>query len=265
MTGSQPMKIFFILALGRSGTNFLATLLARDPRGRVQHEPYRLDPRLMLLRHAGGFERTLELLLEERFRALLPDPGEAEFYGEVNSYLRYEAEWLRSRFDATVIQLVRDGRDFVRSAWIRGVYTPAEPDGPILPADDDPFAPRWAELSRFQRLCWYWMHSNEQLAAGTDSFVRFEDLLVDYGIFRERVLEPTGVHVSEELWRREVARPRNTSLRFRTRSAVKRLLGRGAPAPAVEPLPHWSDWDAERSAQFWEICEPAMRRFGYGK
>jgi hypothetical protein len=257
------MRTFFILALGRSGTHFLATLLAQDGRGRVHHEPWPLDSRLMVLRRAGGFGKAIEPLLEERFAELMPAEGEAAFYGEVNSYLRYEAEWLRSRFDPVLIHLVRDGRDFVRSSYIRGVYTRNEPDGPILPRDDEPWAAEWGAMTRFDRLCWYWAHTNERLAATVGNPVRFEDLLRDYGIFRRRVLEPTGVEISEGTWRREIDHPRNTSRRYKMKTAAVRLLRGSDHLPRFDPLPPWREWDAARTARFWEICGPTMKRLGY--
>jgi hypothetical protein len=257
------MRFFFVMALGRSGTNFLASLLARDGRGRVLHEPYPLDSSLLVLRYAGGFDGVVDHLLEERFKELLPDPERNAFYGEVNSYLRYEVDWLRARFDPALIHLVRDGRDFVRSAYIRGVYTPLEPSGPIVPKDGEPHAGQWPRMTRFQRLCWYWMHTNEFLASRIYSFVRFEDLLRDYGIFKANILDPTGVQVSREVWRREVERPKNTSRAFRLRSRLVGLLRGRRRIPDLRPLPPWSKWDDERAGQFWEICGPTMRRFGY--
>lgn len=255
------MQYFFILALGRSGTNFLARLLDHDTRGTVRHETYALDSRLMVLRRAGGYAKVLDHLLEERFKDRIP--AEGEFYGEVNSYLRYEADWLRARFDPVLLHLVRDGRDFVRSAYIRGVYTPFEIDGPIVPRDDDPYAGRWAEMDRFQRLCWYWMHTNEQLACGVERFVRLEDLLGDYQVLRREVLDPTGLRIDEDVWRREVDRPKNTSRIYRLRLAAARLRRGRQGLPNFEPIPHWSRWDDEMTRRFEEICGPTMRRFGY--
>jgi hypothetical protein len=259
------MRLFFILALGRSGTNFLSRLLAHDARATVHHEPYALDSRLMMLRHAGGFEQALDDLLEQRFRTLLPADGETQVYGEVNSYLRYEADWLRRRFDPTLIHLVRDGRAFVRSAHPRGVYTKHELDGPILPRDDDPWAERWPEMSRFQRLCWYWADTNEHLGSTIESHVRLEDLLQDYSIFKRDVVQPTGLEVPQSAWRAEIDHPRNTSRSYRLRLAVRRLVRGGERLPGFEPLAHWSAWSETQTRQFWEICGPTMRRFGYGE
>lgn len=257
------MRYFFILALGRSGTNFLATLLSQDTRGRVHHEPYRLDARFLNLRHAGVFGTTLDHLLEQRFSELLPQGEDLAFYGEVNSFLRYEVDWLRRRFDPVLIHLVRDGRDFVRSAYIRKVYTSFELDGPILPRDDDPYAARWAGMSRFQRLCWYWMHTNEFLASRCESFARFEDMLRDYDLFDSRVLQLTGVKIPRELWEREIGRPKNTSRDFRMKKMVREWVLGKRQGPSIEPLPSWKEWDAETTDQFWQICGDTMNRFGY--
>lgn len=257
------MRMFFILGLGRSGTAFLSSLLSRDRRGVVHHEPNPQDAGLLVLRHAGVFNHTVDQLLGERFRVLLSRADGAEFYGEVNSLLRYEADWLRARFDPTLIHLVRDGRDFVRSAYIRDVFTEYEADGPILPHDGDPFAARWSKMSRFERLCWYWMHTNDVLASQVERRARFEDLLADYRSFEREILQPIGVRVSEDLWSREVRRPRNTSRHFVLKRVARRLVGRRRQRPAATPLPHWSEWDEAQTQRFWEICGPTMQQMGY--
>lgn len=259
------MRVFFVLALGRSGTQFLSALLSSDPSGVVHHEPYGSDHRLIALRHAASFDRVLDGLLEQRFAELLPRDGGARFYGEVNSYLRYEVDWLRRRFDPALVHLVRDGRDFVRSAYIRDLYTPWQEDGPILPRDDDPYAVAWAGMTRFQRICWCWKHTNEFLGDRIPDFARFEGLLADYDYFARRILRPTGVEVSRETWSREVGRPRNTSRQFRLKRLARRWLVGRPQDRRVRGIPHWKQWDETMTRQFDEICGETMRRFGYGE
>lgn len=257
------MKHFFILALGRSGTSFLAELLAADRRGVVHHEPYEDDLKLHGNRYAGRFDTVVDRWLERRFERLLPAAGQAAFYGEVNSYLRYHVDWLRDRFEPTFVHLVRDGRDFVRSAWIRKVYTPLEYGGPIVPGDDDPYASAWGGMDRFERLCWYWAHTNDWLARRIERRLRFEQLLADYDALDAAVLRPTGVRIDRATWAREVARPRNTSRAYRFRQRLKNRLLRRDLQTRRDPLPHWSDWNAERTERFWEICGATMARVGY--
>jgi hypothetical protein len=258
------MRYFFVLALGRSGTHFFSKLLATDRRGVVHHEPDRLDPLLLSLRHGGGHGKVVEQMLERRFERLLPDEAGVEFYGETNSYLRYEAEWLRRRFSPTLVHVVRDGRNYVRSAWTRPVFTDDQTASIIVPRDDDPYAERWSGMSRFEKLCWYWQHTNAHLGDRVDTFVRFEDALRDYDAFASGVLEPCGVDVPREVWQREVGRPKNTSSDFRSRMRIRNLVKpRHRRFTPPEPLPRWPEWETQQRERFWEICGDTMQRFGY--
>jgi len=260
---SARPRCVFVLAQGRSGTAFLADLLDRDPRARVRHEPWPGDPALLGLSRSGRFDKVVSSILEERFASLLPT-CDTPIYGEVNSYLRYVAPWLRDRLGATLVHVVRDGRDFVRSAWIRDVQRLEHAQLPMVPTDDDPAAERWPEMDRFQRICWIWAHTNERLARDVERWARLEDLLRDFGALREAVLEPSGITVSEHDWRECVARPRNTSASFSWRRGLRRLIrGTRPDAPPPEPLGPWRSWDRERTRAFWEICGPTMERFGY--
>jgi hypothetical protein len=161
-----------------------------------------------------------------------------------------------------LLHVTRDGRDFVRSAYERDVLTPRQRQLPIVPTDDDPFAEAWPRLSRFERICWIWRHTNEMLGASVERHARLEDLLASHAAFRAALLEPTGLDVSEATWRAAVERPKNTSSGFRARRLAARLLGRPGPG---ERLPHWTRWPAELSEGFWRICGPTMERFGYAR
>ncbi len=257
------MRMFFVVAMGRSGTKFLADILSRDPRGVVRHEPVKEDNRFLESRYAGVFETTIDARMAGRFRRVLADVGDVEFYGEVNSLLRFEVEWLRKIYDPVLIHLVRDGRNVVRSTYIRHVFTEHQLGSPTIPRDDDPFVSRWAGFNRFQKLCWYWRQANEYLAEQVPLHARFEDVIGSYDAFRASILEPTGVEVSEELWKREVERPKNTSRSFRAGARLRHLLRpRSHPMP-IDPIPAWQDWDQEMTDHFWEICGSTMERFGY--
>jgi hypothetical protein len=259
------MRFFFILALGRSGTYSLASMLSRDPRALVHHEPDPGDAKLLAMRYAGTFDTVADALLEQRFARLLSEAEKrgAEIYGEANSFLRYESAWLENRFRPTLIHLVRDGRDYVRSAYTRTVYTPWEEQQPVVPRDGDTWAPRWAGLSRFQRLCWYWQHTNEMLATHHGAPVQMERILGDYEYLRDRVLEPTGIHLSRAQWARAVSAPVNTSEQNRRMRLLRRWILRRPRDEKIAPIPPWRSWDSELTEQFWEICGPTMQKMGY--
>jgi hypothetical protein len=256
------MRFFFILALGRSGTQFLASLLARAPGALVYHEPAPRDPIYFGLRYSGDFDHVVDDYLESRFRELIPPDGQYDIYGEVNSFLRYEADWLKRRFSPVLLHLVRDGRDFVRSAYTRNVYT-LDDKNPLVPRDSDPYAQEWGRMNRFQKLCWYWMHTNEFLLSQLKQPVQLEKVVADYRYFEEAILEPTGLKIGFEVWSREVKKPKNTSRQRRLKQRIKRLLFPWKRQQRLQPIPPWSKWDAQRTGQFNEICGETMAKLGY--
>jgi hypothetical protein len=251
--------MLFVLAQGRSGTAFLSELLAGAPRTLIRHEAPG-DAQILSLSRYGRSERAVDALLSKRFESLLPRDPRIEVYGEVNSFLRYNADWLRRRFDPVLLHVVRDGRAFVRSAWEREVLTSHQRQLPIVPTDDDPFAEAWPGMSRFERICWIWQHTNEMLGASVERHARLEDLLASHAAFRAALLEPLGLEIPEEVWRAAVKRPKNTSSGFRWRRWAASALGRPGPG---ERLPHWTRWPAEQEERFWRICGKTMERFGY--
>lgn len=259
------MKRFFIVALGRSGIAFLAHLLNLDPRARVVHEPCPGDRQLLFYRYAGCFAELLEQLLDQRFNRVLSETSElegVEVYGEVNGYLRYEVDWLRARGWACFF-LVRDGRNFVRSAYSRPAYTPQDIQQPIAPKDGDPLAASWADMDRFARLCWLWHHTNDYLLSKFNEAIRLEDIISDYSCFQEQLLRPLDLNIPELTWRREVNKPRNTGQDHLFRARLKYLLSGGASRPRVAKLPRPNEWSRGMKTVFNDICAGTMARLGY--
>lgn len=126
------MKYAFILALGRSGTEFLSRMLQHDTHAAVYHEPYEEDPIILNLRHAG-FNRVADKMMTSRFDKMSERSAGRDIHIEINSYLRYEAPWLKKNLHADILHLVRDGRTFLPSAFVRDVYTPADIQRPSSP------------------------------------------------------------------------------------------------------------------------------------
>jgi hypothetical protein len=238
--------VFFVLGIGRSGTTFLADLLDRVEKASVQHEPLDRDFRA----HQEAFrdpERAFDYV--DRFRApdicLRAQAEDAEVYGEVNSVLRRHAEALQAAFpEAGFLHLVRDGRDVVRSMYSATAMLEGDPNTQdIYPREGDPYADEWPQMSRFERVCWYWRVENRYLRQYIDAFVRFEDVLASHEGFREGLLEPLGLELPEPVWAEAVDRPKNPTRDY--------------------DLPAWPDWNEERKQAFAEICGEEMRAFGY--
>jgi len=261
----SEIKKFFILSLGRSGTTFLAELLNKDPNAFVLHEPYELDKQIIFYRYAGVFSTILDKFLQERFSKLFSQVEGHKIYGECNSYLRYEVDWLKTQLNANLIFLTRDGRDFVRSAYTRKVLTALDHQQSIVPRDNDPYAEKWHQLDRFEKLCWYWRHTNEFLFSKLMYPVHFEKLINNYDYFKEKILKPTGGDISYDVWEREVKKPKNTSKKeSMIKTTIKQiLLYRKDTQEIHKPIPPCQMWDKNKTNKFWEICGETMTKLGY--
>ncbi|EFK11585.1 conserved hypothetical protein [delta proteobacterium NaphS2] len=257
------MKHFFILGMGRSGTAFLASLLSKANHALVYHEPEPEDRLYFGLRYAGHFDAVVDNYLKRRFQKILPKDKSIQHYGEVNSYLRYEVDWLRDKFDPAIIHVVRDGRDFVSSAYPRVAYTVNDKKMTIVPKSGDAYAEKWQNMSRFEKLCWYWMHTNEFLASKTDKRVQFEKLIGDYEYFEKNLLNQIGLYISKNLWEEQIQKPKNTTKHFLMKKRIKRLLGMRKQDDNTIPIAHWNKWDNERLSQFDDICSGTMKKLGY--
>jgi len=239
-------NVFFILSQGRSGTSFLANLLDKSAKACVEHEPVRED----FQAYQGAFhseKKALKYIKNFRKREIYfrVRNRNIEIYGEVNSLLRRHYKALKDNFpNATFIHLIRDGRDVVRSMMSRRTMTPEDPNTKLIyPKEGDPYKEKWLEMSRFEKLCWYWQEENRYLRENIQNLVKFEEILKDYEYFRNNILEKIGICLSEEIWKREVNNPKNVTKEY--------------------SIPPWSEWDKKKKDIFKEICASEMRKNKY--
>ncbi len=237
-------RVFFIVGLGRSGTNWLANLLHLDDRADVYHEPfdetvpcqYSYWDRNFSYRYFKDF-RIFDIYFRARH--------DRDIYGEVNSHLRRFVEPIMSILpNARLIYLVRDGRDVVRSMYNRFTMMPNAYDTRLIrPKPGDPLYLVWDNLSRFTKLCWYWARENEYLLRIVGNPVRFEDLINDYEYFYKNVLRPTGLEIPYEVWNKY----RSIKLNISRRNL----------------LPRWSEWSPSMKKVFEDLCGDLMLELGY--
>jgi Sulfotransferase family len=239
-------RTFFFLSTGRTGTRWLSGLLNRDPDALVVHEPVPVET----LEHKRAFDDPQEArryIRDFRLREiyLRTHRERVSRYGEVNGCLRRHAVALQEFLpQATLIHIVRDGRDLVRSLVARETYAGSHPVyHDFRPPPDDAVAARWDDLSLFERSCYGWNVENAYLRRHVPLRVRFEDMLSSYDLFNRGVLEPTGLRVSEADWADSAQRPEN--------------------ATAAHTLPEWSSWSEDETRTFWDLCGEEMRHYGY--
>jgi len=237
---------FFVLACGRSGTKFLSALLNNDRDATVVHEPVPEDFVFCnLFRDEPGRMRAY---LRYRRRRILRLIARASTYGEITPALSLGAPLLPELFpNSRFLHLVRDGRDVVRSIMSRAAYFRHRdfiPGFNPAPSVGDPLRDRWGQLSRFGKACWQWTRINARIGEAVETRVKLEDLSHDYRCFRSAVARPLGLDIGEQLWGREVHRPKNVTKTY--------------------SIPHWTEWSAEKVRKFQSICGDMMSRLGYG-
>lgn len=239
-------NVFLVVSTGRTGTRWLAGLLARVPGARVEHEPVPVetwahreameDP-VAARRYVDGF-RLKEIYL----RARSQDPV---VYGEVNGILRRHVDALRAAVPGLrLVHLVRDGRDVVRSLVSRGTWAGEHPVyGGFTPPPVDDIARSWGDRSSFERACWIWTWENAHMRERIPDLARLEDITGSYQAFHRQILEPLGLELDEAVWRE-------------ARNAVENKTRSHA-------MPAWDGWSSEQKSTFRRICGEEMARYGY--
>ena len=262
------MRKLFILSTGRTGTKFFATLLNKDPKVIIHHEPYKYDKQILFYAYSKNFNKITDDLLRNRFGELIPTSDSIELYGEVNPYLRYSVNWLNENLPKSeIFHLIRDGRDYIRSAYTRKVFTKDDLQQTIVPKDDDPYSKVWHNFSRFQKLCWYWQHTNQYLLNRVDRLIKFENVLNDYNYLYNNILKINNLNISKNLWREYVDNPINTSKsKFKyliIKKLVNKILFRVKYKIPRDSLPDYKNWTHSQKEQFEEICGEIMLKCGY--
>lgn len=225
-----------------------------------KHEPWKADKDIMKLSYYDPGNDIIQSMLANRFEALFKElPQGTTIYGESNSFLRYNARWLKERFNCRIIHIIRNGRDVVRSIYGRTSYTPYD-HMPIIPKNDDPYSHAWSGFDRFQKICWYWRHTNQYLEEASDFTVRFEDLISNYETFN-KIFEAEGISVEKSIWENEIGKPKNSSKPKSLKKSLKRILLKDQPISEQLPLP--KDWGIELEDKFQSICQNTMLAHNY--
>ncbi|MDA7558633.1 sulfotransferase domain-containing protein [Flavobacteriaceae bacterium] len=259
------MKYFFITSLGRSGTKFFASMLNKSSEVMCFHEPYREDYVNLLLSYYAGDLKALETNLQERFKDVerkISGNSSCNYYGEVNSLLRYNTIWLKENLNAKVAHVVRDPKKVVPSIYSRNVYKEGGSHLEIVPNNANAYASQWLKMSRFEKICWYWTHTNNRLSDDLERCFKFEDLISDYSKFQELINYLEIPMLSESVWKTEVSKPKNTSKTAIFRVKAKSMLQ--FKESDVELIGGYNEWTEDMKKSFNAICGDTAKKMGYG-
>jgi hypothetical protein len=239
-------NIFFIVSLGRSGTQFLSNLLNLDPSTNVFHEPIRRD----ILEYVASFKDSYDPAqyikgFRKKYLQYQVTNQPHKVYGEVNSFLRrHSAAIVNNIPNVKVLFVIRDGRKVVRSMLNRGTFSDNWYYKSIIPGIDSPYKADWEQWGQFEKCCWHWASDNKILFDRFGRGINFETLLEDYDYLKEKILDPLQLDVTEGVWQVE----RLVKSDNRTRQFT---------------VPAYRDWSPAWIKSFGEICGEMMEIHGY--
>lgn len=248
----------FILSHGRTGTKFLADYFNTNFDGVIAlHEPH---PSYWLricsnLHTAGLLNQQQMAAIYRRSRShILRGIPPATLYIESNPFAYGFADAFTT-FEPppVIIHIVRDPREFVRSAFNHG-----SADGRKWLTSQ--LVPFWAPpLRRYQRsvvhptrvghFAAHWRHVNQYLARVGEGYTRY------YRFKFEELFDVESPQFGELCEALGLAYP-GLDVPLTRSQAINR--GR------LNQMKRWPEWDAEQCRELDAICSPLMQEYGYG-
>ncbi len=206
-------------------------------------------------------EKAAQFLVKQRESFISERPGSIYVESNIGYYGLLDVTPLAFKNHKAVL-IVRDGRDWVRSAinWgeiygkkgIRKYFSHTWPSAEKVPGDA--LASSWNQASEFQKACWAWANLNAYAIKTMQQnpaarMYKFED------IFKG----PDRYDYLNDLVRFTTALPGidPASLK-KTDGWLDQKIH-----PSSNQFPAWQEWTAQQKNQFDEICGPLMSRLNY--
>lgn len=241
--------------MGRSGTTFIANLLNNVEDISVEHEFIGNREFWLLSWYLGGNDYAQPFL--ERSKATIENQfNKKKLFIDVNGYLQNCVAELRIVFKPKVIfHLVRDGRDVVRSIYTRR----SEKDIHLIPKSRNEIY-QWVDMDKFAQICWNWRTTTEYLLESDTKMIKFEEIIGDYGYFKNNLLDTLDVNISESLWKNRINIKHNKTSSKLYRYLYAKIKGKEFIA---DRLPRYENWTDRQREIFHELCGSTMNKVGY--
>ncbi len=254
-------QLVFILSTGRTGTKFLAEFLNSNYEDVVAlHEP---KPSYLLRIYSHAYldgkvssERMARLLRRKR-RRLLQAVAANRLYVESNPFLVGFIDVLDSLTpEPIIIHIVRDPREFVRSAINHGSATGKKKlASTLIPCwfpnvrgvlDCD----RQEKISPIARFAGQWVLVNRKLAQSGKRYpgyhlLRYEDIFDEHYSGLRQLCRILGLEFPDA---------------SESRVAPSQRINRSR----LQQIGRWQNWTRAQCAELHRICTPLMQQYGYG-
>jgi hypothetical protein len=231
--------MLIITGTGRCGTATLAGMFKGHHEFRVQ---YILDKYFLKANPFSDLFRSIEKRIEVMLD-LHQGIDRSTFIDSSNLYIYFIDALCTLDPSTKVILLVRNGKDFVRSALSRRWHE--QNMFGTVPLRDDPYFEKWPDMTPLQKNAWIWVFRNTRALEGLKTVDESRKLIVKVEDMRE----------PETLDRIEA---------FAGKAIEDRTLAeKGLNANPSFDLPPEQEWSASMNRDFDEIAGGMMRFFGY--
>jgi hypothetical protein len=230
--------LLIITGTGRSGTAMMAKLLGGSHEFRVSYvlEKYfsETDP------YSNPFdmiEKRISVVLD-----LLQGIESDTFVDSSNLYIHFIDAVHALYPSVKFILTVRDGRDFVRSAFSRRWHEKIMFG--TVPQRDDLYFERWSTMTPLQKNAWIWSYRNKKAAEGLIVIPEKQKLVL-------RI---------EDITKKEVQNALEGFTDIKINRSITTIKSNVNPSFDFPPKEEWTD---AQNLEFDEIAGDMMRFFGY--
>jgi acetyltransferase-like isoleucine patch superfamily enzyme len=243
-------KLFFVVSTGRAGSASIANILSQHPQIKCFHEANR-----QLIRLSTEFchKKISEQEIKDHLMAIYCSAGVypkdfivGDSNLKVGNLIKIIAEILP---DAKFIWLIRDGRDFVASAYNRDWFND-EKQKIALRHQWDIYRingyqagvfseEEWKRMSPFERCCWYWSYWNNEIYSQLSKIEtsRFINIKIE-NISRDILTVQDFLKVNSE------------NLIITRDNAGEKTINH-----------HWKDWTEQQKTIFYRHCADLFNKY----
>tara|TARA_R100001369_G_scaffold92814_1_gene140082 strand:+ start:2491 stop:3246 length:756 start_codon:yes stop_codon:yes gene_type:complete len=169
------MKKVLITSIGRTGTVSLTNFLNTIDGVCCFHEKNRQDVPFLFLSQLDQFSNIKENYLKQR--DIQASKVECKFYIEVNPYFRFVEKKTLDSLGWRKIFIVRNPKSYIESVYTRNLFTEKDIICGQFPDNNDSVSKLWGDLTRFQKICWYYGKVHKHILDSNYPYYRFEDLV----------------------------------------------------------------------------------------
>lgn len=254
------MKSVIITSTGRTGTYFLFRLLFETCNDCSVYHNSKYTALINIFSNAylaGKISESLLRIIWRRLKSREVLSNERNTYIDSNNHLYALVSIAPDLYpDLSVIHLVRDPRDYVRShinwaysrrkSYLANFFIPFwQPSGYMV---KEVALRKWIALDWFQRFCWIWDFKNRFIAK-----TKLQN--IPYMAFRVEDLFNNNKEAYTEL---------GEFMGFPVRSDIEIKDRNQSIQSGYSKIPHWTEWSDRRCAVLDDWCGRLMRKYDYG-